>query len=126
GARIDEPLLEEADRDLADVLRENGFFRAEVEHAVRLAGSGSDLYVYIRPGPRLVPVFQGNRSVDEVELAAAIVPQKGFEPKTQDLIDRLVRYYVERGFLDATVKAEERGAPDDPVHHLVLTIDEGE
>ncbi len=126
GARIDEPLLEEADRDLADVLRENGFFRADVKHAVRLTESTSDLYVYVTPGPRIIPVFEGNRSVDEVELVAAVAPKKGIEPKTQELVDRLVRFYVQRGFLDARVVAEERGGPKDPVHPLVLTIDEGD
>ncbi|MRG91444.1 BamA/OMP85 family outer membrane protein [Polyangium spumosum] len=126
GARIDEPLLEEADRELAEVLRENGFYRADVKHVVRLAASTSDLFVYVTPGPRVVPVFEGNRSVDEVELSAAIAPKKGLEQKTQELLERLTRFYVQRGFLDARVVAEERGGPNDPVHHLVLTIDEGE
>ncbi|MDI1446848.1 outer membrane protein assembly factor [Polyangium sp. 6x1] len=126
GARIDEPLLEEADRELAEVLRESGFYRADVRHAVRLTASSSELFVYITPGPRVVPVFEGNRSVDEVELSAAIAPKKGLEQKTQELIDRLTRFYVQRGFYDARVEAEERGGPNDPVHHLVLRIDEGD
>lgn len=125
GARIDEPLLDEADRELAESLRESGFLRAQVKHQVRESNGGSDLYVEVDPGPRIVPVFEGNHSIDSVELALTITQVKGLELKTQDLIDKLVRYYVERGFLDATVTATERGGPNDPVHHIVLTIDEG-
>jgi len=125
GARIDEPLLEEADRDLAETLRENGFLRAVVEHEIRETDSGSMLYVRIDPGPRIVPVFEGNHAIDSVELALTITQVKGLDLKTQDLIDKLQRFYAERGFLDATIKAEERGGPDDPVHHVVLTVDEG-
>jgi len=126
GARIDEPVLEEADRDLADALREDGFFRATVRHAVRVEPSRADLYVYVDAGPRITAVFEGNRSIDETTLAAAIAPKKGVEQKTQEIVDRLVRFYVQRGFLDASVKAEERGGERDPVHQLVLTIDEGD
>lgn len=125
GARIDEPLLEEADRDLAETFRENGFLRAQIHHEIRDSKNGSLLYVHIEPGPRIVPVFEGNYAIDDVELALTINQVKGLDLKTQDLIDKLVRFYAERGFLDATVKAEERGGPDDPVHHVVLTIDEG-
>jgi len=125
GARIDEPLLVEADRELAESLRESGFLRVQVKHDVRESKAGSDLYVDVDPGPRLVPVFEGNHSIDSVELALTITQVRGLDLKTQDLIDKLVRYYVERGFLDATVTAAERGGPADPVHHIVLTIDEG-
>ncbi len=125
GARIDEPLLEEADRELAESLHESGFLRAQVKHVVQESTQGSDLIVYVEPGPRIVPMFEGNVSIDSVELALAINQEKGLDLKTQDVIDKLTRYYVERGFLDATVKAEERGGPDDPVHHVVLTINEG-
>lgn len=125
GARIDEPLLVEADRDLAEVLRENGFLRAQVQHEMRETKEGSTLYVIIDPGPRIVPVFEGNHAIDDVELALTITQVKGLDLKTQDLIDKLLRFYAERGFLDANIKAEERGGPNDPVHHVVLTVDEG-
>ncbi len=125
GARIDEPQLDEADRDLGETLRENGFLRAQVQHEIRTTKAGSDLYVLIDPGPRIVPVFEGNHAIDTVELALTITQVKGLDLKTQELIDKLVRFYAERGFLDAAIKAEERGGPDDPVHHIVLTIDEG-
>lgn len=125
GARIDEPLLVEADRELAEVLRENGFLRAQVQHEMRETKEGSTLYVIIDPGPRIVPVFEGNHAIDDVELAVTINQVKGLDLKTQDLIDKLLRFYAERGFLDANIKAEERGGPNDPVHHIVLTVDEG-
>lgn len=125
GARIDEPLLDEADRDLTETLRENGFLRAQVEHEIRDTNNGAVLYVRLDPGPRIVPVFEGNHAIDQVELALTITQVKGLDLKTQDLIDKLVRFYADRGFLDANIKAEERGGPNDPVHHVVLTIDEG-
>ncbi|HRI72215.1 MAG TPA: POTRA domain-containing protein, partial [Polyangium sp.] len=125
GARIDEPLLVDADRDLAETLRDNGFLRAQVQHEIRETNAGSDLYVIIDPGPRIIPVFEGNHAIDDVELAFTINQVKGLDLKTQDLIDKLLRFYAERGFFDATIKAEERGGPEDPVHHIVLTIDEG-
>lgn len=125
GARIDEPVLEEADRELADLLHDNGFYRAEVSHSVRLAGAGADLYVHLTPGPRIVPVFEGNYSIDEVELRTAVAPKKSTSSKAQELADRLTRFYVERGFHDATVVATERGGPGDAIHPLVFKIDEG-
>jgi outer membrane protein assembly factor BamA len=125
GARIDEPVLDEADGELAELLHDNGFYRAEVSHTVRLAGEGADLYVHITPGPRIVPVFEGHHALDEVELRAAVAPKKGTSAKAQDLADKLTRFYVERGFLDANITATERGGPSDPVHPLVFKIDEG-
>ena len=55
GARVDEPSFAEADRELAEGLKQHGFFRAEVRHAISNVGAFSYLYVYLYPGPRMIP-----------------------------------------------------------------------
>ncbi len=124
GARADEPALMDADRDLGEVLRQNGFFRAEVRHAVRPAGAGTELVVYVFPGPRFVPAFEGNRAFDVVDLLAALDLKKVPDAHGSELVDRLRAFYVARGFLDADVRMVEKGRPEDAVHTLAFTLRE--
>jgi outer membrane protein assembly factor BamA len=124
GARVDEPALGEADRDLAETLRQQGFFRAEVRHALRHVGPYSYLYVYVLSGPRLVPAFDGNRAFDAAELADALNIKKAPDARPGELIERLRAFYVSRGFLDVEVSMTEKGKPEDPVHYLAFTLRE--
>jgi outer membrane protein assembly factor BamA len=124
GARVDEPALAEADRDLAEAFRQRGFFRAEVRHTLVYQGSWSYLYVYVVPGPRLVPSFTGHEAFDAVELEDALNLKKAPDARPGELIERLRTFYVRRGFLDAEVSMTEKGKPEAPVHDLAFSIRE--
>ena len=124
GDRVDEAALAEADRDLTEELRKKAFYRADVRHALRHVGPLSYLYVYLRPGPRIVPVFDGNRAVSSEDLEDALGLEKPDQWKPGELAPRIRIFYESRGFLDAEVTAVERGAPEEPVHYMAFTIRE--
>lgn len=122
GARLDDGVLVDADRDLADVLRQAGFLRAEVRHAVRADAGRSYLYIYVDSGPRIVPTFDGNRAFDGDALTAALNLAKAPDGRASELKDRLRRFYVDRGFLDAEVTATEQGKPEEAVHFILFSV----
>ncbi len=124
GARVDEPTLADADRELTELLRQKGFLRAEVHHAVVRAGATTALEVRIDAGPRLVPSFDGNRAFDGDQLTEALDLEKQPDGRLAELTDRLRAFYVARGFFDAEVAGVERGVATDPVHYLVFTVRE--
>ena len=124
GARVDEPTLGDADRELVESLRQHGFIRAVVHHALRDVGVYSYLYVYVTPGPRLVPAFDGQHAFDAGDLEAALNLAKAPEDRGGELVERLRAFYVARGFLDAEVAMVEKGRPDEPVHYLAFTLRE--
>ncbi len=124
GIRADEPVLLDADRDLADVLKKSGFPRAEVKHRVLRLPGRAELQVRITAGPRLVPVFDGNRAFDADQLASALDLSKGDVSRPEDLGDRLRDFYVKRGFLDVEIAATERGGAEDAIHYLSFKIHE--
>ncbi len=125
GARADETALADADHDLTEALKQHGFFRAEVRHALSNVGPYSYLYVYLYPGPRLIPVFEGNHAFDAGDLREALDLEKGPDARRGELTDRLRAFYVARGYLDARISMEEKGKLDDPVHYFAFTIREG-
>lgn len=124
GARVDEPALGDADRELVESLRQHGFVRAAVRHALRDAGAHTYLYVYVTPGPRLVPAFDGQHAFDAGDLERALNLDKAPEDRGVELCERLRAFYVARGFLDAEVSMIEKGSPAEPVHYLAFTIRE--
>lgn len=126
GARVDEQAIGEADRDLAEYLKQHGFFRVEVRHTLKHDGDQSELRVEIKPGPRLVPAFDGNRAFDAGDLEAALNLEKSPDDRPAELTDRLRTFYVARGFLDAEVSMVEKGGPEDTVHYLAFTIRENQ
>ncbi|WP_234023459.1 POTRA domain-containing protein [Sorangium cellulosum] len=124
GARVDEPALADADREMADLLRQNGFHDATVSHRVLAVGPNNYLYVYLEPGARIVPAFDGNRAYDDDALAAALDLGETGETSPGELTDRLRAFYIARGFLDAEITPSLGGKPEDPVRHLTFTIRE--
>ncbi|MGK3996595.1 POTRA domain-containing protein [Sorangium sp. So ce1024] len=126
GARVDEPALAEADREMAELLRRSGFHYAQVSHRVLSVGPNNYLYVYLQPGARIVPAFDGNRAFDDDTLEDALGLGETTDTKPNDLADRLRAFYVTRGFLDAEITPSLGGKPDDPVRYLTFTVREGE
>lgn len=126
GARVDETLLSEADRVLSEALRKNGFLRAFVNHVVKEEGGQTFLYVYVQSGPRIVPVFDGNRSFDEDELIKALSLDTAPETRPSELVLRVKNFYVARGFLDAEVQWREQGGEKEGKHQLVFAIRENQ
>ncbi len=124
GARLDEVALGEADREMVELLKKNGFYRADVRHAQRNIENYGYVYVYLNAGPRILPAFDGNHAFDADQLTQALDLEKQPEWKANELVDRLKNFYTVRGFLDAEIAAVERGRPDEPVHYLAFTIQE--
>ncbi len=124
--RADDLALEEADRLLAQTLRENAFTRAKVAHRVIHRKGFTYLYVYVDSGPKLIPAFEGNWSFDANDLRAALELTKGQVSSVSDLSERLRRFYEEQGFLDARISGELRPSKDEGEEHLVFTIVERE
>ena len=124
STRADETILDDADRGLAELLRQNGFPRAEVKHKVVASGSRAVLQVFLTPGPRLVPVFDGNRAFDADQLTGVLDLSKGDASQASDLAERLRDFYVKRGFLDVEIAASERAGDGGDVSYLTFRIAE--
>jgi outer membrane protein assembly factor BamA len=125
GDRIDDTALSEADRDMTDLLRQNGFRQANVRHALRHEGGRTNLYVYLNPGPRIVPMFEGNHAFDKDQLGQALAVDDGHDTRPEELAQRLKKFYIDRGFLDIEITTNTTGRQGDPVHYLVFAIREG-
>jgi outer membrane protein assembly factor BamA len=124
GDRLDQKACDEADRKLAEILRQTGFGRARVYHKTLFRGAFSYLYVYVDSGPKLVPSFEGNTSFDADQLTRALEIEKTDATSPADLATRLKRHYVSYGFLDAEVRADERPSDDPGLTHIVFRIRE--
>jgi outer membrane protein assembly factor BamA len=126
GDRVDEARLADADREETELLRQNGFYRADVRHALVHREGETFLYVYLLAGPRVLPAFDGNRAFDSSELEAALGLDKAGAGNPAELADRLRAFYRARGFLDVEIAVAERGFPSEPVHYLAFTIREND
>ncbi len=125
GDRADVEALDEADRELAELLRSRGFFRAKVSHRVRAVGDVAEIFVRIESGPRVEPIFEGHRAFDADQLREALEASGGAAWGTEEeLSERLRTFYVRRGFLDMQVKTSTRRGRR-AVEHLVFTVREG-
>jgi outer membrane protein assembly factor BamA len=124
GDRADAEALTSADKNLRTALRVHGWHRAEVTHSLEPRPGGEFLRVEVQAGPRIELVFEGNRSFDADALESALNLEDSEERDPQVLVDRLHEFYENRGFFDAEVRVEERGAKDAPVHQLAFVIRE--
>jgi outer membrane protein assembly factor BamA len=125
GDRADAELIDVADRELATLLRARGFHGAEVRHRVERRATGALLRVSVYAGPLIKLVFEGNRHFDAAALESALALEDSEDRDPGLLADKLRRFYVERGFLDADVRTELRGAADDAVRGLAFVVREG-
>ncbi len=120
GDRLDVARLEAADGALELALRKGGWHRARVAHQIVTAPRGPRVEVLVWCGPQLRVVFEGNRYFDDDDLRDALSLDENDDRSPASLAARVREFYVARGFLDAEVTVEERGAPHEPVHDLVF------
>ncbi len=126
GDRYDESSLSEADRALAQRLREKGFTKARVQHAMKILGPFCYLYIYVESGPKLVPVFEGNWSFDGQQLTSALEIDRGQVSSPDELVSRLEKYYESRGFFDVQVKLSSRKSDDPGIEYVAFDIVEND
>lgn len=124
GDRADVEALDEADRELAELLRSRGFFRARVSHRLKNVGDQAQLFVRIESGPRVEPIFEGARAFDADQLREALSAGGAAWGTEEELAERLRTFYVRRGFLDVQVSTSTRRGKR-AVEHLVFTLREG-
>jgi outer membrane protein insertion porin family len=112
GDRIDEEDLKQADLTLANALRAAGYHDAAVEHRIEWRDLGWVLSVEVWAGPKVRLRFEGNQSFDADALADDLALEADSE-HTPDVLERKIReFYVQRGFLDASVKFSRRDSSD--------------
>jgi outer membrane protein insertion porin family len=112
GDRLDEEELKRADLELSRQLRNLGYTEAAVEHRVEWKNLGSQLTVVVWAGPKVRLVFEGNEHFDADELRGALDLDTDAE-RTPDLLERRIRdFYMQRGFLDASVRFTQRDSSD--------------
>jgi outer membrane protein insertion porin family len=125
GARADEEAVTTADRELEKSLRARGWHRAEVSHRFEsLERGGTRLTVDVRAGPLVRLLFEGNRRFDATQLEDALALDDSDDRAPSTLLERLERFYAQRGFLDAEIRVTERGEKNDAIHDLAFTIRE--
>ncbi|HTJ85322.1 MAG TPA: POTRA domain-containing protein, partial [Polyangiaceae bacterium] len=124
--RVDEGALSDADRDLSEKLHAAGFYKARVYHRTRVTGPYTYLYIYVDSGPKLVPVFEGNHAFDGDQLTRALDLGEGQVGAPPELADKLRKFYVAHGFLDAEVTPDPRVSADPGLEYFALVIREGD
>jgi len=123
GDRADEDTLTEADRALETDLKARGFHRAKVSHRL-LGARAAELHVDVYAYSRVRFRFEGNRHFDSAQLEAVLDVENENDLSPSALSEKILKYYRDRGFLDAEVSASERGAPSDPIEEVVFLIRE--
>jgi outer membrane protein insertion porin family len=125
GDRMDEELISVADRELEKSLRARGWHRAEVSHrAEPLQRGKTRLTVNVQAGPLVRLRFEGNRQFDASQLEDSLELDDSDDRTPTTLLERLEKFYAQRGFLDAEIRVTERGEPDAAIHDLAFTIRE--
>ncbi len=127
GARTDEVSLDGADNDLQKALQDAGYFDAEVFHDVVRSNGIVTLRVRIDSGARYSIRFAGNDHYDADALRAAAVgdaTDADYTPARMEV--RLRHFYEVRGFLDAEVTTELRGAETERARAIIFHIAERE
>lgn len=99
---------------------------ADVSHRLVRQGNDTFLFVDVSSGPRYRFEFQRARIFDASELRAALDLDRTTEPSAAALAERLVHYYQNRGYLDATVKAREERLEEGSVNRILFEIREGQ
>lgn len=125
--RLGRPLLERdlrsATERLQEVLKENGYYQAQVRTRVRTNPDSMEANVFFdlsagRPARLSGVVFQGHPGAPGPQLASRAGWKKGKQLTSARLekgLNKLHQYYVKHGHLEATVAVV--GRTYDPAHH---------
>lgn len=123
GDRLDAEAISQANQALLDVLVQNRFYEATVEHVVRGAGV---LEVRVEAGPRFDVRIEGNRVFGSTELIGQLGLEKERDPRPELLKASLEAFYMKHGFLDAAVRADRFDDEAGLRSELFVWIREGE
>ncbi|MCC6648970.1 MAG: BamA/TamA family outer membrane protein [Polyangiaceae bacterium] len=124
GDRADDEALAARMTALTEKVRRGGFFRATAAHRLYEVGGRTYALVTVTPGPRVRVKYEGNYSVDAVDLDDAVDLEKESERSPARVASKVAAEYRKLGFLDVEVSAELRGAPRDEINDLVVTVRE--
>lgn len=103
GDRLDAQSISQANQELLDVLVQDGFYEASVEHVVK---AGGVLEVRVNSGPRFDVRVEGNEVFGPAELRAELGLEKERDPRPELLESALTSFYTRHGFLDAVIRAQ--------------------
>jgi len=124
GTRADEITLEGADAALQTRIRGRGWHRADVSHDIVLHKGIVVLRVRVDFGTRFETRYEGNEHYDKSTLDDVLDLETETDRTPNHLAQKLREFYVKHRFLDAEVKLETRGTPEDAVSHLVFHVTE--
>lgn len=123
GERQDENRIKLAVEELTASLVELGFYEAKVEfHAAR----PGELELFVDSGPRFSVRLEGHKHFGRGELVQELQLTEHREPKPDLLENKLRKFFVRNGFLDARVKFLRFDAPGGLESELYGWIREGE
>ena len=123
GERANEDALVDADRALEADLKTRGFHRAKVSH--QLSGAPALLSVSVYAYAKVRFRFEGNRHFDASQLENVLDVESASDLSPAALIEKIAKFYRERGFFDVEINYSERGLPADPIQDVVFVVREG-
>jgi outer membrane protein assembly factor BamA len=126
GDRADQDAIEAASRGLEEKLKRAFYHDARVEPNIERGPQGIRLAVKVYAGPRTQLRIEGNRRFEAAQIESSLKLEEASDRSPTALAQRVRDFYVERGFLDASVEPSEYGPPDATVRTLLLRIHEGE
>ena len=127
GDPINGDALVDADNEMAELLRSEGFLDAGVKHRVLRRGAESFLYIYLETGPKYQFVFEGNKRRDDDDLLDALeLEEPSTDTTAEALNDKLRSWYQNRGFYDVRITVDVEQLQDAAITEVRFKIVEGE
>jgi outer membrane protein assembly factor BamA len=123
GDRADEDALSDADRALEADLKARGFPHAKVSHQLSSGPTALQVSVYAYAKVRFR--FEGNRRFDAGQLENVLDVEGASDLSPSAFVEKLAKFYRERGFFDVEISYSERGLATDPIQDIVFRVREG-
>ncbi len=124
GDRANEDALSDADRALEVDLKTRGFHRAKVSHELS-SSAPTRLTVSVYAYAKVRFRFEGNRHFDSSQLENVLDVEGASDLSPSALVEKIAKFYRERGFFDVDIDYSERGLPSDPIQDVVFDVREG-